>query len=129
MSVFYDIYSKSHAEQVEILKQAKYNCYVWQYDILDCTKSMSRQNVLTSTVRTNEDSFDDLMQHFKEGSGCHTVFIDRQGYGTWNKKECWEVGFCTMNKGIDRFLFIHIEPSVALRLIEKYNLKKQEPRL
>jgi hypothetical protein len=125
VSIFYDIFNKSYEEQVEIIKEAKLNCYLWQHDILDCTKSFSRQNMITSDIRQNEPSFNEIMKHFKEGSGCHVVFIDRQGYGTWGKKECWEIGFCTMNKGIDHFLFIHIEPQIAHDLIEKYRLKRQ----
>lgn len=121
MSIFYDVYNKSPDVQKEIFKEAKANCYMWQHDILDCTKSFSRQNVVTSTVRTNEDTFDEVMSHFD--SGCHTVFIDRQGYGPINKRECWEIGFCTIGPGIDHFLFIHVDPVVAHDLIRKYELK------
>ena len=129
MSIFYNIYDKSHEEQTEILKNAKNLCYLWEHDVLDCSKSFSRQNV-TRVHEHNLHStlsniwFDEVMQHFVPG--CHTVFIDRQGYGTWNKPECWEIGFCTMNKGVDHFLFIHVEPSVASNLIKKYNLVEQK---
>ena len=121
MSVFYDIYNKSLEDQTKILRESKNNCHVWQYDILDCTKSFSRMNVVTSSSRNDEESFEEVMRHFD--SGCHVVFIDRQGLGTWNRPECWEIGFCTISSGADHFLFIHVEPQVAYDLVEKYNLK------
>ncbi len=132
MSVFYNINDKTYEEQREIFTEAKNFCYQWEHDVLDCTKSFSRHNVtrvLENDVHSTVSNmwFEEIMKHFVKGSGCHVVFIDRQGYGLFKKRECWEIGFCTIQSGPDHFLFIHVDPTIAHRLIEKYNLRMVQP--
>ena len=118
-------YNTSHltlGQKREICIEAKKVCFEWWVDKLDCSKSVARQNI--------EMSFEDILKKLTDD--CHFVFIYRRGYENWknNKyfKHTWsiEIGFCTMGKGVDYFLFIYMKEEEKDIFINKYVLEQRK---
>ncbi len=112
MSTFYDIHRLTMTKKKQLFKDSKkisYKCFV---DVLDCEVSIAR--------KSTDMSFDEVMK--KLDGSCHCVFIDR-GKDFITNMNYYEVGFCTMNRGADYFLFLLLKPENAKVIIEKYELK------
>jgi len=118
-------YNTSHLtleQKQKICTEAKKVCFEWNADKLDCSKSWARQTI--------EMSFEDILKKLTDD--CHFVFIHRRGYEDWknNKyfKHTWsiEIGFCTMDKGVDYFLFIYMKEEEKDIFINKYVLEERK---
>ncbi len=107
--IFYDDTHLSVQQKIELMRNAKEQSYEWWVDILDCSKSYSRQRI--------EMSFEDILKKFDNNS--HFVIIHRRGYRNWDFHV--EIGFRSMT-GIDYFLWIHLKEDKLSYFIEKYNL-------
>lgn len=123
--VFYDIRKMSVEEKKELLTDAYENSYYYHIDKLDCNISFARQQIKDAKF---EDYIDLLDQR------AHTVFIKRGGYyegdeepktsSGWRNEHCIEVGFSTMNVGVDFYMFIYVNLDKLNYFIEKYGLKR-----
>ena len=80
----------------DLCYSAKEKCDRWNVDILDCSKSFCRQLI--------EMSFEDIMAKLNEK--CHFAVMHRNS----SVENYLEIGFSTMNKGPDYFLWIHLDP-------------------
>ena len=81
-------------QKKELILAAKAVCFEWWVDILDCSKSWYRQKT--------DMSFEDIMKKFDKT--CHFIVIHRN----FGRENHIEVGFCTMGKGPDYFLWINV---------------------
>lgn len=117
MSVMQHIFYKhSHLDteqKIELMHYAKEQSYEWWVDILDCNVSFARQRI--------EMSFEDILSKFD--NSCHFVIIHRKGFISDNFYV--EIGFSTMVKAPDYFLWIHLKEEKLSKLIEKYKLREE----
>lgn len=79
----------------DLCYRAKEKCDRWWTDILDCSKSFCRQSI--------EMSFEDIMA--KLDQKCHFAIIHRNN----SMENYLEVGFSTMGRGPDYFLWINLD--------------------
>lgn len=114
MNASYNLHHLSIEEKINLLKDAKEISFRWNVDILDCTKSFSRQSISMS--------FEDILKKAKVG--CHFTFIERSlPYFLTEDLFYTEIGFCEMNANKpDHFLFIFVKQEDAKKLIDKYKL-------
>lgn len=131
MSTFYNIERQPIEDRKKIMEEAILESFSWNVDILDCKKSFSRQVIDGWTAKIPSITFntldDDRIRNImdKYVDGCHTVFIDREGYGHWLDKTSFEIGFSTMSgpNTPDYYLFIHVKAPLAKKIAEKWKLE------
>lgn len=131
MSTFYNIERHTIDDRRKIIEEAIVSSFSWCVDILDCTKSFSRSSIDSWTAKipsiafgtVDDDRIRSIMDKYEDG--CHTFFIDRQGYGHFLDKTSFEIGFSTMSgpNQPDYFLFIHVQPFLARLIADKWKLK------
>ena len=93
----------------EILEDAKLKCdNDWSVNILDCTKSCTRQGI--------EMDWETIMS--KLDDTCHFVIIHRI------REFYIEFGFCEMHDEPNLFLFVNVDEKYLNYFIDKYNLKE-----
>lgn len=108
-----DIFYKndlSVTQKLELLEEAKSKSYNWWVDILDCSKSFSRQKV--------EMDFEEILSKLTDKS--HFTFIHRMP--RFNEDSYLETGFVTMVGEPEYFLWIQCKIDIMPQLISKYNL-------
>lgn len=112
--IFYNVSELDIEQRKAILLDAKDKCDgKWLVDVLDVSKSRSRQQI--------EMSFEDIMAKFD--SSCHFIFIHRRGFKGLHGEYLIEVGFSTMNKGPNYYLWIQLSEDKLPYFIDKYDLK------
>lgn len=99
----------SISNKKKLLIESKDLSYHWWVDILDCSKSIRRQEI--------KMSFEDILNYLKKDS--HFVFIHRRS----PYEEYIEVGFSTM-KTPSYFLWVYCDIRYLSYFISKYNLTK-----
>lgn len=95
----------------KLLNAAKRVSILWMVDVLDCSKSFTRQPV--------EMSWKEITA--KLDGDCHFAFIERQGIG--NGPDYFDVGFSTMGARPDYFLWIVLGIRIGKKLAERFKLK------
>ena len=107
--IFYKSYELSLNTQIEILNKAKEISTSWHVDIL---KSVYRETI--------EMTFEDIMSKFDKK--CHFVIIKREEPSI-KLTRYGEIGFSTMGKGLDYFLWIFLTEEDLDNLLREYNLE------
>lgn len=111
MSIHFNTAAIPFDKKVEILNYAYHHCYDWWVHVLDCSKSFHSQPI--------DMSFEEMMRKFNDR--CYFTIIYRQLLDIENHLE---IGFCTLEKGPEYFLWINMDSSYVDYFIEKYNLKE-----
>ena len=109
--VFYDIKQLKLSGRMALLNDANMLATNVFVDKLDVKTSYSRQ-------RTNL-TYNDIMLKFDKK--CHMVVIHRNN--NFINGNVGEIGFCTLAKDIDYFLFMYLPIDKLEIIINKYNLK------
>lgn len=118
--IFYTTDHLSIEDKKNLLGDTKALCYHWHVDILDCSKSWSRERI--------NMSFDDALSKLKANS--HFVVIHRRGFIEHKGKErdlfnmsewCLEIGFTTMETP-SYYLWINCEPEHIEYIKTRYKL-------
>lgn len=99
-------------QKKKIINDAKKKCYEWRVDELDCSKSWARKQI--------DMSFKDIMEKFDKN--CHFTIIKRLPRFRPTDKEYIEIDFCTMNIGINYYLWIYIDIDYLDYFVKKYKL-------
>ncbi len=94
---FYDTGKLSRSEQEDLLRKAHSICENWWFDKLDCSISFAREQV-------KNISFEEAMEHFVEGALMNVIERNQ----ILLDKPCLEVGFRSMERPVDYFLWIII---------------------
>lgn len=97
--------------KISLLISAIDICDNYHVDVLDCSKSWSRQST--------DLKFEDILPKLNED--CHFVVIEREDF--LSKKLSGEIGFSEMGKGPNHFLFIYLTLENLEKIITQYNLK------
>jgi hypothetical protein len=113
MHQFYKIQDLDFKTRKNILYDAKELCEKWHVDILDCSISIRRKKI--------DMGFHDIMAKFDKD--CHFTIIHRKGM-MLNEDDYLEIGFCTMNRPADYFLWIFLNEDKLSWFETKYNLEK-----
>ena len=111
-NIFYNLSNLSFEEKISLLKDCKEISYHYLPNILDCSKSTSRQYI--------DLTFEEMIE--KADDDTHFVCIDRGTWGDFDNIEHFEIGFRTMT-GIDYFLFLKVKHEKMNPILEKYKLK------
>lgn len=109
--VFYKTSHLNVKDKKDLLQEAKEKSTNWWIDILDCSKSWSKQKIAMS--------FKKIISKFN--SNCRFVFIHRRGFKGLRGEYLLETGFTTMGDP-SYFLWIHLDEEQLEHFIEKYNL-------
>ena len=114
--VHYSVKHLSNEELTNLCRECKELAYHVQINQLDCSVSFARTSCGLS--------FEEVLTMIDNDT--HFVVIDR---GTWGcplfeRREHFEVSFCTMTRPIDYFLFIYVESPRMKSIVEKYGLSK-----
>jgi hypothetical protein len=125
--IFYSVSNKPITKKKELLTEAHGDCLKWWVDVLDCSKSWSREIV--------EMSFDEIMDRLTKASLVTFIhrfnvlmednpfYADKEVDICGRPREYLEVGFRTMTTP-DYFLWIYADIKHKDRLIEKYGLEE-----
>jgi len=109
--IFYNTQGLSLDTKRRIFTDAKQKSFRWWVDVLDCSKSISRQRI--------EMDFNEILA--KLSDSCHFVFINRKGF---NETEYLvETGFSTMEGKSDYFLWIHMKEDYLNEFVKKFQLQ------
>jgi len=107
--IFYDISEVPFDVKIEIINHAYRVNDEWWVDKLDCSESWRREKI--------DSTYDEIMNKFEDDS--HFTIIERYYYMGDNYGE---IGFRTMNLGVDYFLWIKISVFDLEIIIDKFNL-------
>ncbi|KAA6318515.1 hypothetical protein EZS27_031484 [termite gut metagenome] len=110
MDTFYNTRNLSFSQKIDLLRDCKDICYTWWVDKLECSVSLSRQQI--------EMSFDKIMEKFNESA--HFVVADRTFFPIDAIKH-FEIAFRAMTV-LDYFLWIRIEDEKMQKILEKYGM-------
>lgn len=105
---FYKTNGLSLEDKINILNDAYSLNNEWWVDQLDISKSHGREII--------EMSYEDVIKHFNDS--CHFVVIQRNGYD----EPYGEIGFCTMGKKTEYFLWVILNLENLYYITEKYNM-------
>jgi hypothetical protein len=119
-NVHYDTHGLTFEQRVALLRAAKEDAAHWWVDKLGGADAAVRRQV--------DMTFEDIMAKFEPNS--HFVFIYRRGY-TERRRDptsAWhwylEVGFCTMGRGVDHYLWLQLPEELVEPYANKYDLKE-----
>ncbi|MFV0472570.1 MAG: hypothetical protein ACK5L7_11175 [Paludibacteraceae bacterium] len=110
MDTFYNTRELSFSQKIDLLRDCKEICYTWWVDKLDCSESMSRQQI--------DMDFEEVISKFDDSA--HFVVVDRE-FIPFEKVKHFEIAFKTMG-GIEYFLWIWVEDKRMTEILEKYGL-------
>ena len=108
----FDFSNMGPANQVLFFKKAYKLSYEFWLDKLDCTVSYARQKVEGAT-------FEDAMSHF--GDRAISIVVLRDGAAlARNEEPYYEVGFRSMGRDVDWFLYLLVNVKVESELVEYF---------
>lgn len=108
--IHYSVEGLSLKEKGNLLRRAFDVNFNWWVDKLDCSVSWSRQRI--------EMSFEEIMDHLTDDA--YVVVIHRRGYVG---EPYLEVGFSSMERPVDYFLWIQVPLSLKDEFIEGLSRK------
>ena len=108
---FYSLSKLDNDKLKAFFKDAVDLSYDSHIDILDCSKSFRREQCTTKTIQEMVDNAN--TKH-------HNVCIDRSVQS--DTSQYGEIGYCTITKEPDYFLYIFVTLENLQVLVDKYNL-------
>lgn len=102
----------------KLFHDALLNCYDFNTDVLDCSKSWSRQR----SEKSFEEALNDCLCHYKKS---HWTVIFRAKQFAF-EFEHWEFGVSSMGGDTSDFIWISVRVELAEELFRKYKLSITE---
>lgn len=109
--IFYAVNQLNFEQKVQLMKDAKEICYAWRSDVL---KSVQRQPY--------ESTFENMIA--KVDKDTFIFFIVREFEFKPEDGPSLEIGYRTMGRGYDYFLWINADIKYLDTFVKKYQLKK-----
>lgn len=110
MDTFCNTRKLSFTQKIDLLRDCKEICYSWWVDKLDCSESMSRQQI--------DMDFEEVISKFDDSA--HFVIVDRELI-PFEEIKHFEIVFRTMG-GVEYFLWILVEDEKMVGILEKHEL-------